>query len=139
MQFLIKIVGVHVDKTTLVKDDISEGKKLIKCLDDTDFKVNSALWFYDSDLNEWRLVLASEYLNKHGLKGAYSFVQNELEKISLTDIALNNIAIVNSNDELIKLMRVMIRTGDKDISDIRFRQNVINGKMIEDALIYRIT
>jgi len=33
----------------------------------------------------------------------------------------------------------MITTGDKDISDIRFSRNVINGVMIEDALIYRIS
>lgn len=128
-----------MDKTTLVKDDISEGKKLIKNLDSTGFKVNSALWFFATDLNEWRFVLASDYLNKHGLKEAYSFIRKELEEISLTNISLNNIAIVGNNDELIKLLRHEIKTDDRDILEIRFTRNVINGTMIEDTVIYRIT
>ncbi|MEL7665607.1 MAG: hypothetical protein AAGU10_16010 [Methanosarcina mazei] len=128
-----------MDKATLVKDDISDGKKLIQHLDNTEFKVNSALWFYATDLNEWKLVLASEYLKAHGLKEAYSFVQNELEKLYLTNISLNNIAITGANDQLIELLKRGIVTGSKDISDIRFTRNVINGVMIEDALIYRLT
>jgi hypothetical protein len=125
-----------MDKATLVKDDISEGKKLIQHLGNTEFKVNSALWFYATDLNEWRLILASEYLKTHGLKEAYSFIQNELEKLDLTNISLNNIAIIGVNDQLIDLLRRGIGTGDK--GEMRFTRNVINGVMIEDALIYKL-
>jgi hypothetical protein len=126
-----------MDKTALVNEDISEGKKLIQHLDNTAFKANSALWFYATDLNEWRLVLASEYLETHGLKEAYSFVQKELEKLGLANIALNNIAIIGANDELIELLkRGGLAVGG--ISEIRFTRNVINGVMIEDALIYRL-
>jgi hypothetical protein len=128
-----------MDKTTLVKDDIIEGRKLIEHLDKTDFKVNSALWFYVSDSNKWKLVLSSEYSKNHSLKDAYNFIQKELTEINPVNLELGNISIVNADDDLIKLLRHMITTGDKDISDIRFSRNVINGVMIEDALIYRIS
>ena len=128
-----------MDKTTLVKDDIDEGQKLVQHLDKTHFEVNSALWFYATDLKEWRLVLASDYLKGHSLKDAYNYIQEELKNINAVNIALDNISIISNDDDLIKLLSHMIATGDKDISDIRLSRNVINGVMIEDALIYRIT
>jgi hypothetical protein len=53
-------------------------------------------------------------------------------------IPLKDITILDSNDSLITLLRLAIKTGD-GISGIRFSQNVINGTLIEDAYIYRIT
>jgi len=53
-------------------------------------------------------------------------------------IPLKDIAVIDSNDPLIKLLRVAIKTGG-GISGIRFTKNVINGTPIEDAYIYRIS
>lgn len=127
-----------MDKTILVNDDISEGKVLIERLDKTYFKVNSALWFYDTELQEWRFYLASDYLKEHTLQEAYRFIQDELKAINAIRISSDNISIVDSDDDLIKLIGYMMRTGEKDISDMRFSRNVINGVMVEDAVIYRI-
>jgi hypothetical protein len=46
---------------------------------------------------------------------------------------------VKKDDELVKLLRVLIRTGPDNLNEIRFTENVINGVLIEDALIYRMT
>jgi len=127
-----------MDKTILVKDDILEGRMLIEHLDRTDFKVNSALWFYISDSSKWKLVLATDYLKEHSLKEAYNFIQEELNKIKSANISLDNISLAKADDDLIKLLKAAIGTGP-GISEIRFTRNVINGIMIEDALIYRIT
>lgn len=127
-----------MDKTILVKDDILEGRMLIEHLDRTDFKVNSALWFYISYSSKWKLVLATDYLKEHSLKEAYNFIQEELNKIKSANISLDNISLAKADDDLIKLLKAAIGTGP-GISEIRFTRNVINGIMIEDALIYRIT
>lgn len=127
-----------MDKTTLVKDDISEGRRLIEHLDRTDFKVNSALWFYNSDSSKWKLVLATDYLKEHSLNEAYNFIREELNKINSVNISSDNISVAKADDDLIKLLKVAIGTGP-GISEIRFTRNVINGIMIEDALIYRTT
>jgi hypothetical protein len=127
-----------MDKTVLVKDDISEGKKLLEHLDKTKFKINSALWFYIPDLEKYKLVLATDYLKTHSLKEAYNFIQRELKKSKIIGIELENITIVKADDDLIKLLKILIVT-EPTLNDIRLTKVVINGNMIEDALVFRLS
>jgi hypothetical protein len=52
-------------------------------------------------------------------------------------IPLKEITVVDSQDPLISLMRTFIRI--EGISGVRFSNNVINGSLIEDAYIFRLT
>lgn len=126
-----------MDKKTLVKECVEEGKELIKALDETQFEVRAAMWFYLSDSDEWRLFIASPYVEEKGPKKAYSFIQSKLETLSPSEISLKNISVLSHNHDLINLLRKAIQTGP-GISDIRFTQNVIDNKLIEDAYIYRM-
>lgn len=127
-------------KETLVDRDISDGKILIKNLEKSGFKVRSAFWLYVSELGEWSLFLASDYVDEYGQKKAYEFIQNELSKASSPiSIYLSSINAVKVNDDMVNLLKVLIKTGPNDLNEMRFTQNVINGVMIEDAFIYRIT
>lgn len=127
-----------MDRKILVEKDIKEGKRLIETLDEARFGVTAALWFYLTDSEEWRLLIASPYKEKNGPKKAYSFIQGELEKLTPSiDISLKDISVLSPNHNLIKLLKVAIHT-KPGISDIRFTRNVINNILIEDAYIYRM-
>jgi hypothetical protein len=100
--------------------------------------VQAAIWFYLTDSGEWRLLIASPFVEKDGPKKAYSFVQGVLAKSSPPlGISLKDISVVSPKHHLISLLRRAIRTGP-EISDIRFTRNVINNTLIEDAYIYRM-
>lgn len=125
-------------KTVLVEKDIEEGKRLIEELDKAGFKVQAALWLYMSDSDEWRLLIASPYVEKEGPKRSYNFIQTVLARISPPlEVSLRNISVLSPSHNLIKLIRLAIRTGP-GISGIRFARSVINNTLIEDAYIYRI-
>ena len=127
-----------MDKTVLVEKDIQEGKRLIEALDKTDFEVEAALWFYLTDSDEWRLLIASPFAEKNGPKKAYSFIQSILAQLPPpSGISLKDISVLSPKDHLISLLRIAILTGP-GISGIRFTRNVINNTLIEDAYIYRI-
>jgi len=126
-----------MDKTVLVDSDINDGMRLIQKLDLTDFSVVAALWFYYSDVFEWRLTIASWYLDKNGPKKAYGFLQTLLMDFDIPSISLENITLISPEHDLIKLLSLTIQTGPQ-LSKIRFTRNVINGQLIEDAYIYRI-
>lgn len=126
-----------MDKTQLVDSDINDGMRLIQKLDMTDFSVVAALWFYYSDVIEWRLIIASWYLDMNGPKKAYSFLQTLLIDFDIPSISLENITLISPEHDIIKLLSSAIQTGP-DLSKIRFTRNVINGQLIEDAYIYRI-
>ncbi len=129
-----------MDKKILVNDDISDGKKLLQTLDESKFKVSSAFWFYFSEFNEWRLVLASKFVDDYGIKAAYTFIQNKLEKMKPPfGIKLSDITLAGPDTYSIDKLRVAIKTGPKDITSVRLTNNVVDGTVIDDVLVYRMT
>ncbi|MEA1869608.1 MAG: hypothetical protein U9N09_05630 [Euryarchaeota archaeon] len=127
-----------MDKTALVERDIQEGKDIVEALDKTEFKVDASLWFYSSDSDEWRLLIASPFVEDNGPRKSYGFIRSVLTRPSPpSEISLKNISVLSPKHHLIKLLKAAIRTGP-DIAGIRFTRNVINNTLIEDAYIYRI-
>ncbi|MBI5740673.1 MAG: hypothetical protein HZA16_08120 [Nitrospirae bacterium] len=125
-------------KTALVEKDIEEGKRLIEELDKTKFKVRAALWFYMAESDEWRLYIVSPFVEKEGPKKAYTFIQSVLASISQpAGITLQEISVLSPSNDLIKIIRSTIKTG-QDISGIRVTKNVFNNTLVEDAYIYRM-
>ncbi|HLB90254.1 MAG TPA: hypothetical protein VJK29_21525 [Terriglobales bacterium] len=124
--------------TTLVERDIEDGKRLIKALDESEFKVRSALWFYVSEADKWVLYIASPIFDEKGPSSGYAALQKVLLGISpRLGLSLGDVAVVSPNDDLIKLLRSAVRTGP-GISTMRFSRNTINGVFIQDALLYRV-
>ncbi len=127
-----------MDKTALVERDIQEGKDLIEALDKTEFKVDASLWFYSSDSDEWRLLIASPFVEENGPRKSYGFIRSVLTQPSPpSGISLKNVSVLSPKHQLIKLLRMAITTGP-GISNIRFTRNVISNTLIDDAYIYRI-
>ena len=127
-----------MDKTALVERDIQEGKDLIEALDKTEFEVDASLWFYSPDSDEWRLLIASPFVEENGPRKSYGFIRSVLTRPSPTsEISLKSVSVLNPKHQLIKLLKTVFSTGP-DITGIRFTRNVINNTLIEDAYIYRI-
>lgn len=129
---------------TLVKEVLTEGiikagADLTKSLDELGWPVNASLWFYFSDENQWRLIVASPAVEAEGPKKAYGHVLAALKKVpeGPSKLNLQDISVLELNHPLISLLRISINTGP-GISGIRFSKNVINGQMIDDAYIYRL-
>lgn len=134
------MVTEMVVKESLSGEMITAGAELTRRLDEARFIVSASLWFYMSDVNVWRFIIASPEVRTQGLKKAYKQVQSVVSKISedQSKIPLKDISVVDSKDPLISLLKVAVKIGD-GISGIRLSQNMINGVLIEDAYIYRLT
>ena len=127
-----------MDKTVLVEKNIGEGRRLLEALDSAGFRVLAALWFYLTEDEEWRLIIASPLIDEKGPRECYAFVQRTLEQLSPpSDISLKQISIVSPSHDLVKLLRMAISTGP-GISGIRFTRNTVNNVLIEDSYIYRM-
>lgn len=128
-----------MDKKTLVNIDIAEGKKILEFLDDSALKISSAFWFYLQDIEEWRLIFATPEIDVEGPKKTYAKVQKIFQKYkNEINIPLEAVSIVSPTNQLILLLRSAINTGS-EISGIRFSGNVINGELITDSYLYRVT
>jgi len=129
-----------VVKQSLSDEMISAGAELTRRLDDARFIVSASLWLFTPETGAWRFVIGSPEVRTRGPRWAYRQVQSVMSRMpnAQARIPLKDISVIDSNDPLIKLLKVTIKTGG-GISGIRFTNNVINGTRIEDAYIYRIT
>ena len=134
------MVTEMVVKESLSNEMIQAGSELVRRLDEARFVISAALWFYEPDSNVWRFIIASPEVTTSGLKKAYKQVQSVLAggPEDQSQISLKDITILDSKDPLISLLRVALKTNG-GISSIRFTRNMINGVLIEDAYIYRLT
>ena len=126
-----------MDKSTLVDKDINEGKKLIEAIDEAGITLQAALWFYLSESDEWRFMIALPVIDQTGPKKTYKIIQSILSKMEPLGISLKDISIVSPNHNLIKVLKMVISTGP-GIQGIRMKRNMVNNIFIEDIYIYRI-
>ena len=125
-------------KTALVETLKEAGNRLIQTLDVSDLEITAALWFYETETDSWRLLLATPLVATEGSRAAYERILQVLSSHPEIELHLTDITVLPPSDPLLQLLRTAIRTGHT-IAGITFSRTVINGTYIEDAYIYRIT
>jgi hypothetical protein len=133
-----------VAEGTVVKEQltgamIDAGAELTKKLDESGLPVTAALWLFVSDLNEWRLLFASPEVGTKGPRDVYEKIQRAIGQLGdrASAVPLSVVGLLDADADLVRLLKVAVRTTGPGLSRIRFSKNVINGHFIDDALIYR--
>jgi hypothetical protein len=126
---------------TLVKDALTDqmieaGASVVQNLNPREFPVDAAVWLYLSDANRWRLMLATPDVQLEGPLKAYKRLFRALGNAAMHGLTIENIAVVDSRDPLIQLLRGAMKT-DRSGRGVRFSRSTIKGQFIEDAYIYR--
>lgn len=126
-------------ETYLTKEMIEAGAALIRKMDESSIQPDAAFWFYFPDIQAWKLVIAEVKVGRKGPKEVYRQIQKLLGKFSkeMKGLSLDDVALTRPDAPMVALLRIAMRTGP-GISGIRFKNNVINGTLIEDAYIYRL-
>jgi|GEM_PF-525830 len=125
---------------TLTKKMILSGAALVAMLDKRGLAPDAALWLYLPDIGEWKLVLAEVKLSRQGPRIFYKLIQDTISEggPQLRELSLDSIALAVPDAPIIGLLSSVVDTG-RGISGIRFRNNVVNGTVVEDAYIYRLS
>jgi hypothetical protein len=128
-----------VVKEQLTEEMIEAGAQLTARLDEMGMHVAAAMWSFEPDVNEWRLLFASPDVSTAGPRSVYEKIEAARQALGEQAAAapLSAIGLLDVEHPLVKLLRMAIRTGS-GVPHIRFSKNVINGHFIDDALIYRI-
>jgi len=124
--------------SALTPELIKEGADLLRELDTAEAGVTGAFWFFFPDQSIWKLMLSLPNVQE-GPRAAYEKVQKALSKLSSEQkLSLDDVVITKADGPILSLLRSAVRTG-RGIAGIRFSNNVINGQLIPDAYIYRIS
>lgn len=121
----------------LVDSDVEMGRELLRILDEAKFPVTAAAWIFFPDIEEWRLVVRTPKAEKN-------LQQALLELAVLLDkrgdlrkrLDLSRVKLVPPKDKMLAAMSSIVKV--EGISSIRFSRNVIDGVLIDEALIYRL-
>lgn len=123
----------------LTQERIEAGDALIKGLDRANLAPEAAFWLYSSETDSWKLVIAEFKVATEGPSSVYRRIRERLNALSRFRhvLALEDIRLTTPDDNLVRLLRRVLQTGSKNVG-IRFKGNVIDGTLIEDAYIYRV-
>lgn len=126
-------------KDTLTLDMIDAGRALIEKLADQDLQLSAALWFYFAEQDNWKLILASQIVKVQGPRAMYKKVQSAIHGSAdeLSNLELSDIAAVSPDETIITQFKSAIRIDG--VGGMRFTNNTIDGRVIEDAYIYKMT
>jgi hypothetical protein len=124
----------------LTPDMIKSGALLIAALDKLNLLVKGAFWLQLPDQRVWRLVIASPEVRVAGPRAVYRKIRAALGRLpgEVAAVGTKDISVVDEKAPLFQLLRSAVSTGP-GISGVRFTRNVINGQLIEDAYLYRLT
>lgn len=128
---------------TLVKESLTEemkaaGAELTRKLDEAKWPVTASFWYFVSDDNQWKLIVASPKLESEGPKQSYEAISDALSTLRKYFDGLDFISVVAPGNDVVQTLSLALNTGPA-IAGIRFSKNMINGHYIDDAYVYRIT
>lgn len=124
-------------EANLTKELIDAGAKLVEKLDERGVAPDAAFWLYSPEEQTWKLVLVEIKLAKKGPRAAYAEIQKILEsEKDLGNLRLDDLVLEKPDARIVELIRKATRTGPR-VTGIRFRNNVVDGTLIDDAYIYR--
>ena len=126
-----------MDTRILVDEDIESGKELLEFLDGKKLDIKIAMWFLDTEIGRWYLILSTPLVDEKGPRKVYLKLIKNLDGFE-TSIKIDNIKLLTYNSPFANIFKGIFNTG-KGISQIRFQENVINGLLIKDAVIYRVS
>ncbi len=118
--------------------DERAGRNLVQALDAAKFPVSGALWLFNPEADDWRLLIVSPRVTENSLSKAFTQLHQIARKLPEFPLLLSSVSLVPPDNPLIVQLRKALKTGPDDIAGIRFSRNVIDGTYIEDAYIYRL-
>lgn len=127
---------------TVVKEVLSEemkrdGAALTRSLDEAGWPVVASFWYYESDDNRWKLMLASPRVSTDGPKEAYGAVIVALDALHQSRKNLKHITVIEPNHPIVKALASEVQTG-WTIVGMLHTARAIDGRYIDDAFLYRI-
>ncbi|HET8895282.1 MAG TPA: hypothetical protein VFM96_14415 [Gaiellaceae bacterium] len=131
-------------ENALVDSDIRLGESIVRALDnaaDVSMRPTAAFWFLFPEEENWRLLLALPATATDPPQAVYTRLLDVITREQPIGHAFrfDSVALLAPDSPLIDLLSGAIQTGPADIAGIRFSNNTINGQLIPDVYIYRLT
>lgn len=124
----------------LVESLVSDSVKLVGELDKQGDGPSNALWYYFSDAEQWRLLIAGatfdQLLPKHEDQ-AYQKIATGITKADLDSLTIADVKLVRTDDPLLVATKFVMSTPAHGVVRAHFRDNTFNGIFVKEMLVLR--
>lgn len=126
-------------KEPLTQDMIVTGEKLMRVLRSEDFELAALFWLYKSELNRWRLVVASPQVDREGPKKTYATIREIRSRHhdNLPNLGPFDITVIGTSE---KLVRTLAGANQHiGLSNSRWPDIYLDEEYVEDMYLYFIS
>lgn len=125
-------------KTALVKDKITDGARLVAALDRAAVQVRTAFWFFDREIEDWRLVIHFTQIDETTQTVAYGLIWRVMVSMHpKPSFGLDEVMLQDSTSSLIRAIQTVAPTPPAAIESQKIGPVSAGNVWIEDAYVYR--
>lgn len=124
----------------LVEPLVSDSLALIKQLDTSGVAPTNVLWYFFSDAEEWRLLVAGpgfDLLLPKDEEKAYQRLARAINAASITSLTIADVKIVRTDDALLSATKFLLKTPVNGLVRAHFRDSTFNGLFVKEMLVLR--
>ncbi|MGE4244312.1 hypothetical protein [Ramlibacter sp.] len=124
----------------LVESAVTDSVKLVEELDRRGDTPSNVLWYFFSDAETWRLLVAGETFDPFLPKDesqAYQKIARAIGSAKLTSLSIADVKLVRTDDSLLRATRFVIKTPANGVVRAHFRDNTFNGIFVKEMLVLR--
>lgn len=126
-----------MDQSALVSVEIQRGADIVAALDQAKVKVSISLFAKLDEYENWRMVLAARAFDELKLTEAYGLIFESLTAAEIGVEKTPTILILPMNDPFIRELRKIFGK-TRSVEGMRLGGQLIGGRFVEDAYVYRI-
>jgi hypothetical protein len=123
---------------SLLGPQVEQGKATLRALDGAGLAITAAFWMYEDSTNDWRFVVADASIDTNGPRSFYESAMKSLEKERDT-LPLSEIYVTSPENPIVKLTKVILPTDSRAIGGAWSHGNAVNGQLLPDMYIYRMS
>ena len=121
----------------LTSADIDFGKRIAARLRESGFGVKAVLWLYDDTADDWRLVIATDAVDRLGPRRTYLELLRLIPDVSGSAFQRMRIEVVSPNTPLLEALRSVFGA-TKSLEGARLQDTVVNGIRVPQAYLYEV-
>jgi hypothetical protein len=123
---------------TLVNDLFVSGREVLTRLEETGITLDAALWLQDDDSDDWRLIIATEDVDRLGPRHVYERLASIVRAADTPDFGLGDIGVFGTTSRVIAELKRRVGTSG-GFHDIRLDDIPLGGRLYRTARIYRVS
>jgi hypothetical protein len=125
---------------TLVDKSVNDGERLLRALEDHSLNPKAAFWYFNPELDRWKLMISLPLMDTGNHQHAYRVVEEtRMATNPEVVIPLSDVQLQSSHSLLVGAVRAAVRGLPANLkSGFHYVGETVNNQFIGDVYIYRV-